>query len=145
MAKDNNNSNHGQTNTIVGPNTELHGNLIVSGAAIIYGTIIGDVKAEGLVRTAQDSLIRGSVTAKEAVIDGELEGSLTVSGKATLGGSARVVGEVKVDVLVIEEGAQFTGKCKMKGAKITKDSVHSSTNSHGRSPAHDEKETEDAT
>lgn len=144
MAKANDSNNQGQTNTIVGPNTELHGNLTVSGAAIIYGTVIGDVKVEGLVRTAQDSLIRGSVTAKEAVIDGELDGSLIVSGKATLGGSARVVGEVKVDILIIEEGAQFTGKCKMKGAKITKDSMESSNNHQGGGQAHDEKKTEDA-
>ena len=144
MAKDNTNSNNSQTNTIVGPKTELHGNLIVNGAAIIYGTVIGDVRAEGLVRTAQESLIKGSVVAKEAVIDGELDGSLTVSGKATLGSSARVVGEVKVSLLVIEEGAQFTGKCKMKGAKITRDVANSSANSHGKSQSQDAEQVEDA-
>ena len=144
MAKDNNISNNSQTNTIVGPNTELHGNLIVNGAAIIYGTVIGDVRAEGLVRTAQESLIKGSVTAKEAVIDGELDGSLTVSGKVTLGGSARVLGEVKVGLLVIEEGAQFTGKCKMKGAKITKSVANSPTNSHPKSHDQDAEQIEDA-
>ena len=119
MAKEReNNNNTSQTNSIVGPNTIVQGNLDVKGSALIYGTVIGDIHAEGLVRSSQDSLIKGSVFAKEAVIDGSLEGSLHIKGRATLGTTARMVGDVKVDMLVIEEGAQFSGKCKMKGAKI---------------------------
>ena len=145
MAKESNNPNNGQTNTIIGPNTEMHGNLNVKGAAIIYGTVVGDVKAAGLVRTAPESLIKGSVTAKEAIIDGELDGSLTVSGRATLGASARVLGEVRVELLVIEEGAQFTGKCKMKGAKITRDTDNHSAAQQGQESKANEDAAKDAT
>lgn len=114
MAKENNS----QTNTIVGPNTVVQGNLEVKGSVLVYGKVFGDVRSEGLVRTTKDSLIRGAVVAEEAVIEGEIEGSLTVKGRATLGGSARLVGDVQVGMLVIEEGAQFTGSCEMGGAKI---------------------------
>jgi cytoskeletal protein CcmA (bactofilin family) len=127
MAKEKENSNTSQTNSIVGPNSVVQGNLEVKGSALIYGTVIGDIHAEGLVRSSQDSLIKGSVYAAEAVIDGSLEGSLHVKGRATLGTTARMVGEVKVDMLVIEEGAQFSGKCKMKGAKIQGNGALSST------------------
>ena len=132
MAKENGSVSNSQTNTIVGPNTVMQGNLDVKGAALIYGTVIGDVTTEGIVRTAQDSLIKGSVIAQEAVIDGELDGSLTVAGKATLGSSARVLGDVKANMLVIEEGAQFTGKCKMKGTKITRGVDHQDLDSNKR-------------
>ena len=115
MAKENNTTS---TNTIVGPNTVLTGNLSVSGSILVYGTVIGDVTSEGLVRTAKDSLIKGTVDAKEAVIDGNLDVKFQVEGRATLGGSARLVGEMKVGVLIIEEGAKFSGKCKMAGSKI---------------------------
>lgn len=127
MAKEKENSNTSQTNSIVGPNSVVQGNLDVKGSALIYGTVIGDIHAEGLVRSSQDSFIKGSVYAAEAVIDGSLEGSLHVKGRATLGTTARMVGEVKVDMLVIEEGAQFSGKCKMKGAKIQGNGALSST------------------
>ena len=113
-----------QINTIVGPNTNFHGNLDVKGSVLVYGTIIGDIRSDGMVRSAKDSYIKGAVIAQEAVIDGELEGSLTIKGRATLGGSSKVVGEVRVDLLVIEEGAQFSGKCKMKRAKISEESRH---------------------
>ncbi len=114
MARD----NSSQTNTIIGPNTSLVGNLDVKGSIIIYGSVEGDIKAAGQVRTAKDSSIRGDVTSAEAIIDGILEGSLTTAGRATLGGSSKVVGEILVDLLVIEEGAQFTGHCEMKEGKI---------------------------
>ena len=138
MAKErDNNNNNSQTNSIVGPNTIVQGNLDVKGSALVYGTVLGDIHAEGLVRSSQDSMIKGSVYAKEAVIDGSLEGSLIVKGRATLGTTARMVGDVKVDMLVIEEGAQFSGKCKMKGAKIEGNGALPSSNdesdkSHGK-------------
>ena len=111
-----------QINTIVGPNTDFRGNLDVKGSVLIYGSIIGDIRSDGMVRSAKDSYIKGAVIAQEAVIDGELEGSLTIKGRATLGGSSKVVGEVRVDLLVIEEGAQFSGRCNMKRAKISDES-----------------------
>ena len=114
MAKENNS----QTNTIVGPNTVVQGNLDIKGSVLVYGTVMGDVRSSGQVRTAKDSLIKGAVVAQEAVIDGELEGSLTTKGRATLGSSARMVGDLRASLLVIEEGAYFTGKCKMEGSKI---------------------------
>ncbi len=107
-----------QTNTIVGPSTVVQGNLDVKGSVLVYGTILGDVRSNGQVRTAKDSVIKGAVVAQEAVIDGELEGSLTTEGRATLGHSAKMVGDLRAQLLVIEEGAQYSGKCKMDGSKI---------------------------
>ena len=123
-----------QTNTIVGPNTDLQGNLDVKGSVLIYGSVIGDISSDGMVRSAKDSYIKGAVVALEAVIDGELEGSLTIKGRATLGSSSKVVGEVRVDLLVIEEGAQFSGKCKMKRAKISEGSHSKDGRPAGRGP-----------
>ncbi len=111
-----------QINTIVGPNTDFQGNLDVKGSVLVYGSIVGDIRSDGMVRSAKDSYIKGAVVAQEAIIDGVLEGSLTIKGRATLGGSSKVVGEVRVDLLVIEEGAQFSGKCNMKRAKISEES-----------------------
>jgi len=114
MAKEENS----QTNTIVGPSTVVQGNLDIKGSVLVYGTVLGDVHSSGQVRTAKDSMIKGAVVAQEVVIDGELDGSLTAKARATLGTSAKMIGELRAQVLVIEEGAQYSGKCKMEGAKV---------------------------
>lgn len=114
MAKEDNS----QTNTIVGPSSVVQGVLDIKGSVLIYGTVLGDVRSNGHVRTAKDSIIKGAVVAQEAVIDGELEGSLTIKGRATLGSSAKMVGDLRAQLLVIEEGAQYSGKCRMEGAKV---------------------------
>jgi cytoskeletal protein CcmA (bactofilin family) len=113
-----------QTNTIVGPNTVIQGNLDIKGSLLIYGTVLGDVHSNGQVRTAKDSMIKGNVVADEAVIDGELDGSLTTKGRATLGNSARMIGDLRAALLIIEEGAQYSGKCKMDGAKVKSAPAH---------------------
>ncbi|UCH62936.1 MAG: polymer-forming cytoskeletal protein [Fidelibacterota bacterium] len=107
-----------QTNTIVGPSTVVQGNLDIKGSVLVYGTVIGDVRSNGHVRMAKDSVIKGIVIAQEAVIDGELEGNLIIEGRATLGRSAKIVGDLRAQLLVVEEGAQYSGKCKMDGAKV---------------------------
>lgn len=112
MAKDNNST---QTNTIIGPNTTVQGDLEVNGSILVYGSIVGDLRINGSIRTAKDSYIKGTVVAEEAVIDGVLEGSLSTKGRSTLGSTATLLGEVQVELLVIEEGAKFSGNCMMTG------------------------------
>jgi cytoskeletal protein CcmA (bactofilin family) len=131
-----------QTNTIVGPNTVVQGNLDIKGSLLIYGTVLGDVHSNGQVRTAKDSMIKGNVIADEAIIDGELDGSLTTKGRATLGNSAKMTGDLRAALLVIEEGAQFSGKCKMEGAKVRsapgpKDDSHDGESSEGIEQVYD--------
>lgn len=128
------NKEDSQTNTIVGPNTVVQGNLDIKGSVLVYGTVLGDVHSNGQVRTAKDSVIKGNVVSQEAIIDGELEGSLTTKDRATLGGSAKMVGDLRAALLVIEEGAQYTGKCKMEGAKVKSapEAEVSSTGKDGR-------------
>ena len=128
------NKENSQTNTIVGPNTVVQGNLDIKGSVLVYGTVLGDLHSNGQVRTAKDSVIKGNVVAQEAIIDGELEGSLTTKERTTLGGSAKMVGELRAALLVIEEGAQYTGKCKMEGANVISapEAVVDSTAKDGR-------------
>ena len=111
MAKSN--EPEGAMNTIVGKGTKIEGSMEVTQSIRIDGTFKGSL-------TATDTLIVGStgelsdvsVTVKNAIIGGNIMGNVSASNKVTLESSSKLVGDITAKLLVIEEGALFSGNCK---------------------------------
>jgi len=53
------------------------------------------------------------VIAESAVIGGEVQGHLKISGRLVLLSTARVAADITCPTLKVEEGARFTGQCAM--------------------------------
>ncbi len=107
-----------KTSSILGPELEIRGDVKVSGSLLIYGKVYGNIQSNGAVRTANGSVIKGNISAKEAAIGGKVDGDLDVEKKVTLGDTSFLTGNLKASILTIEEGAKFDGVCSM--AKETK-------------------------
>jgi cytoskeletal protein CcmA (bactofilin family) len=99
--------------SILSPQVEVHGDVKASGDVLVYGKIFGSIKAKGIVKTARGSVVKGNVIAAGASIGGVVEGDLTVNKKAILGSKSVLKGNLKAEILVVEEGAQFDGMCNM--------------------------------
>jgi cytoskeletal protein CcmA (bactofilin family) len=102
-----------KTSSILGPELEIHGDVKVSGSLLIYGKVFGNIQSNGAVRTANGSVIKGNISAKEAAIGGKVDGDLDVEKKVTLGDTSFLTGNLKAAILTIEEGAKFDGVCSM--------------------------------
>tara|TARA_Y100000588_G_C13884157_1_gene765817 strand:- start:30 stop:398 length:369 start_codon:yes stop_codon:yes gene_type:complete len=113
-----------KTSSILGPELEIHGDVKVSGSLLIYGKVFGNIKSNGAVRTANGSIVNGNISAKEAAIGGKVDGDLDVEKKVTLGDTSLLTGNLKADILTIEEGAKFDGVCSMakKAQTVNSDS-----------------------
>jgi cytoskeletal protein CcmA (bactofilin family) len=97
--------------TMVGVDAVIRGDLVLKGGAIICGQVHGNVYTEGPIRVARDAYIKGDVMASDAFIGGVVEGKLSTFGKVVLRGHSVVKGDIIYRKLVIEEGAQFEGRC----------------------------------
>ena len=73
------------------------------------------IKTSQSVFVNQGAKIIADVLAGNAVIGGDVQGNLKISGHLILQGTARVNGDITCAVLRVEDGAQFTGKCLMNG------------------------------
>ena len=105
--------NKNTMSSIIGPDLEVKGDINIKGDLLIYGKIDGDITCEGLVTTAKDSIVKGYIKTKFADISGQIEGDLEVQQKASLSSTAILHGNLLASILVIEEGAKFSGLCKM--------------------------------
>ena len=108
-----NNESEGAMNTIVGKGTSIEGTMTVTQSIRIDGAFKGTLNAtDTLIVGATGELSDVIVSVKNAMIGGNIKGNITASNKITLESTSRLEGDLTAKLLVIEEGALFTGNCK---------------------------------
>lgn len=99
--------------SIIGEGTVIEGDYSAKGAVRMDGCINGNVQVTGVLIMGAAGKITGDVTAAGAVIGGELIGNLDAENKVELTGSAKVIGDIRTNAIVIDENAVFQGRCDM--------------------------------
>ncbi len=102
-----------QITTIIGKDAVCHGALSAPGSVRIDGMVEGDVTITGALVVGPSGKITGNVEAASAVIGGEINGNIVAPEKTELTPDAKVIGDIKTGVIVIDEKAVFQGKCDM--------------------------------
>lgn len=103
--------------TILTSGCHFTGKLYCRGASRIGGKIEGQIISEGLLIIEEEAVINAEVKAEEAIIQGQLTGKLTATGRVELCASSRFEGDIVTPVLIVREGAQFNGSSKMVRAE----------------------------
>lgn len=98
---------------LVGEGTVFEGTIRAESDVRASGHIIGTLEVKGKTMIAKEGSVEGEVMATNADIAGEVQGEIHVEERLVLKSTARVDGKIETDRLIVEEGAQFTGECKM--------------------------------
>ncbi len=102
----------GVMNTIIGKGSVLTGTLKVEQSVRIDGKIKGEIKAtDTLVVGKSGELTDAKVKVKNAVVGGKIYGTIEAANRVILENQATLLGDIKTRLLVIEEGAIFSGNC----------------------------------
>ena len=101
--------------TVVGKGARIEGNLISAGSLRIDGQVKGKVTAEGDVTLSPQSEVDADIKATNVTVGGNFKGNILAGNKAELARGGRVEGNVTSKVLVVAEGAIFTGQSIMDG------------------------------
>lgn len=139
-----NNDMNAAAETVVGPSVKIQGDLNSEGNIRIEGQVAGKVNTSQSVHVGEAAKIAADVHAGNAIVAGEIQGNVKVVGNLILQATARVAGDITCSILRVEDGAQFTGKCSMKGAVVDKQNgglkpaVSSTTKSHAEPEPEDE-------
>ena len=117
---------NGSISSILGPEVEINGDVIVTGDLLIYGKVYGNINSKGTVNSAKGSLVKGNIAAKNASISGRVEGDLNIGAKVILGTDSYLSGNLQAAIITIEEGAKFDGVCNMqsKSSAVNKQKIN---------------------
>lgn len=99
--------------TIIGAGAECDGDFTAQGSARIDGRVNGNVKVTGTVIVGTAGAINGNIEAQAAMIGGEVIGNVSAPMRTELMATARVIGDISTEVIVIDEKAVFQGGCNM--------------------------------
>lgn len=95
------------TFSVLGADLVVKGDISASAELHIDGHVEGDIVCAGLVQ-GESSQIHGAIRAQTARLAGTVRGGIEVSQLVVLK-TARIHGDVKYDVLTIEQGAHIDG------------------------------------
>jgi cytoskeletal protein CcmA (bactofilin family) len=102
---------------LISEGTRIKGTITSQNDLRISGRLDGEAICKGKIIVASAARVDGNITTVEADIAGNVTGTLKVSDRLTLRKSAVVGGDIYTKVLVVEEGAQMNGNCRM-GAEV---------------------------
>ena len=98
---------------LIGNGTVIKGDIESSGDIRIDGHLIGSLKSNGKVFIGQTGVMEGDLTCKQAEISGVVKGNIKTDELTALKATSKVEVDLTTKQLLIEVGAQFTGKCVM--------------------------------
>ena len=98
---------------LIGNGTTIKGDIESNGDIRIDGRLTGSLKANGKVIIGQTGVMEGDLTCKQAEISGAVKGVINTEELTALKATSKVEVDLSTKQLLIEVGAQFTGKCVM--------------------------------
>ncbi len=100
--------------TMVGPNTEISGDLRFEGWCHVDGTVNGNITAnpdtDSHLSISEDANVDGRVTVPNVQLNGIVRGDVYASERVELGPTARVIGNVYYNLIEMAIGAEINGK-----------------------------------
>ena len=102
--------------SLVGEGMSISGNLRFVDGLRVDGEVLGDLIAEGdgrsLVVVSEKARVHGKVKADHVIINGEVRGPVHCEALLELQPKARVVGDVRYELLEMHPGAIVEGELK---------------------------------
>lgn len=106
-----------EMNAFLGGETFFEGKLSYTGAVRVDGRFKGEIRSEDTLIVGETARIEGMIHVGRAIIQGEIVGNVHAKVKVELHHPGRVIGDITTPAVMIDEGAIFDGKCKMKERK----------------------------
>src|SRR5262245_41833629 len=90
------------------------GELISDSVIKIEGTVEGNVKAEAQVLVSKGGLVIGDIGTGEAIVGGEVRGSIVATNRIEVQSHAIVNGDITAPQIVVHEGGEINGLVRTK-------------------------------
>jgi cytoskeletal protein CcmA (bactofilin family) len=105
--------------TLIGRQTEIHGDVRFSGGLHVDGKVVGKVIAlnekNATVSVSETGMVEGDVRAPTIILNGQVSGDVHASEHISLGSKARVTGNVYYGIIEMTGGAKINGQMVHEG------------------------------
>jgi cytoskeletal protein CcmA (bactofilin family) len=96
--------------SIVGSGMKVNGDVETEGTIRIEGRVEGTVRAGKAVVVGKDGKIKGDIFTQDAVVGGEVNGTIVAESRIELQATCVVDGEIRARRIQLDEGGRVNGK-----------------------------------
>lgn len=98
---------------MISEGTKVKGTINSPNDVRVAGRIDGEAISKGKLIITSSGVVEGDVKSADADVAGKVQGELHVTNKLILRQSAVIDGDIHTKTLIVEEGAQMNGTCRM--------------------------------
>ncbi len=95
--------------TTLGEGVSFRGELAFERLLRIDGSFEGSLRSQGKIIIGKQGKVKAHLNLREAIIEGVLEGNITVQERLELRGAASIRGDIKAQSLVVDDGVSIMG------------------------------------
>ncbi|MDO9528777.1 MAG: polymer-forming cytoskeletal protein [Syntrophales bacterium] len=117
-----NKNNEKEVKAFLGKGTEFDGKLMFDGSVRIDGDFKGEILGGGTLIVGESANIEANIAVDNLLVGGQVRGSIKTKKKVEIFSTGKLMGNVKTEIFVVQEGAIFEGDCQM-GSKPEKEDV----------------------
>lgn len=99
--------------TILTSGCHFEGKMFCRGSTRVGGHVKGEIISEGLLILEEESVVDADIECEEIVLQGKVNGTLKAKKRVEMSKTCVFVGDLNSPSLVVEEGAQFSGRSVM--------------------------------
>lgn len=118
MVADKNSPNGEQVTVHLGKGSRISGKACFEGAALIEGTVEGEIVAQESLVIGESAVVDAQLTVDSILITGKVSGDIVARTRVEIRAPGKVCGNISTPSLVIHEGVLFEGQCSMSGGEI---------------------------
>ena len=99
--------------TVIGAGTHIKGEMTFDRTARILGSFEGKISSNGEIQIGETAKCKAAIDGEVVRIDGTVEGDVVARECVHLSDSARMTGDVVASKMIVAEGANFLGHCRV--------------------------------
>jgi len=103
--------------TVIGPNTNLRGDIRSDGGVRIDGVVEGSLQTAGNLIVSEGAKIVADITAHNVSVAGAIKGNVSAN-RVEILSTGRVWGDITVTSFLLDEGGFVRGEIVMQGGDI---------------------------
>lgn len=107
---------------LIAKGAAIEGTLMIEGDLKVEGKVVGDIVALGNIMLEDGGLIEGNIKANALIVSGVFKGNAEVSGECLVSSTGSVEGDLVINILNVNAGAQVSGNISMYEPQIAESS-----------------------
>jgi len=99
--------------TVIGAGTHIKGEMTFDRTARILGSFEGKITSNGEIQIGETAKCKAAIEGEVVRVDGTVEGDVIARECVHLSNTAKMTGDVIASKMIVAEGANFLGHCRV--------------------------------